>query len=259
MTVIDKMPIKEIREWVEKVGFSPEVDDVLAKDERVGVHKLLAQYRRLREKEAHKQQQWDQMTEMEKHFWKNGMHNVAGIDEVGRGPLAGPVVAAAVILPQNFYLPGLDDSKKVPGHTREKFCEYIIKYAASWNIAFIDVDVIDEINIYQATQRAMTDAVSGLSVKPAVCLVDGMEIRGLPFEQRAIIGGDGKSVSIAAASIIAKVTRDRWMTKMAEKYPVYGFERNAGYGTPEHLEAIQKYGPCPIHRRTFGGVKEWFE
>jgi ribonuclease HII len=259
MSVIHKMSIKEIREWIEKVGFSSEIDEAMEKDERIGVHKLLVQYRRLREKEVNNKNRWDQMTEFERHFWEAGFDEVAGIDEVGRGPLAGPVVAAAVILPSDFYLPGLNDSKKVPEQTRESFYDAIIEHAAAWNIVFVDVDVIDEINIYQATQRAMLQAVNGLSVHPAVCLVDGMEVRSLPFKQQAIIGGDGKSVSIAAASIIAKVTRDRWMKQMAEKYPVYGFERNAGYGTSEHLEAIQKYGPCPLHRRTFGGVKEWFE
>ena len=177
------------------------------------------------------------MYEYEHNCRDNGYTVVAGVDEAGRGPLAGPVYAAAVILPNDIIIKGINDSKKLSEKKREELFEEITEKAIAYNIFSVDEKRIDEINILNATYEAMNGAVNGLS---------GMEI---PHE--TVVKGDSKSISIAAASILAKVSRDRFICQMAEKYPEYGFEKHKGYGTKAHNEAILKYGPCPIHRRTF--------
>lgn len=182
---------------------------------------------------------------------------VAGIDEAGRGPLAGPVVAAAVILPDDFVLEGLTDSKKVGAKTRETF--YAILTTATevrWSSAEATVEEIDRLNILRATHLAMARATDALPQKPDHALVDGLPVRGLPVDHTALVGGDSLSLSIAAASIIAKVTRDRLMTLLHEEYPQFGFDRHKGYGVKQHLEALRKHGPCPAHRRTFQPVAQ---
>ena len=180
-----------------------------------------------------------------------GYRNICGVDEAGRGPLCGPVVAAAVILPEGLELPGLDDSKKLTEKKREALYDAITAQAKAYGIAFVSETVIDEINILNATFVAMRQAVSRLSLPADYALVDGNRANGFSIPVECIVGGDGKSPSIAAASILAKVSRDRYMKKMAEQYPQYGFERHKGYGTKAHYEAIRRYGICPIHRRTF--------
>lgn len=191
------------------------------------------------------------MYEIENEYHKNRYVNIAGIDEAGRGPLAGPVYAAAVILDSGTVIKGLNDSKKLSEKRREEIFYEIIEKAVSYNIFSVDEKVIDEINILEATYKAMGGAVEGLEVVPDFVLIDGNRIKGIEIPHETVVKGDLKCASIAAASILAKVSRDRFMIEAAEKYPQYGFEKHKGYGTAAHNEAILKYGPCPIHRRTF--------
>ena len=187
---------------------------------------------------------------------EEGFKLIAGVDEAGRGSLVGPVVVAAAILPENLYLERLDDSKKLTAKIREELYDKIIAAAIDCNVVSVDINEIDKLNIYQATLEGMKRAVLGLKVQPDYVLTDAMHI---DFEGRipvqSIVHGDRLSASIAAASIIAKVTRDRAADKWALQYPEYGFEHNRGYGTREHLAAIEKHGPCPIHRQSFNPVK----
>ena len=176
---------------------------------------------------------------------------VCGIDEAGRGPLAGPVVAAAVILPEGIELPGVNDSKKITEKKREVLFDFVKEHALAYGIGQASEQEIDEINILQATFLAMRRAVEALDVPADFALVDGNRIQGLGIPAETVIGGDGKVLSIAAASILAKVTRDRYMREMAQTYPEYGFEKHKGYGTKAHYAAIEQYGICPLHRRTF--------
>mgnify|MGYP001141845532 CR=1 FL=1 len=187
----------------------------------------------------------------EKELYKQGIKFICGVDEVGRGPLVGPVVAAAVILPINYHLDGLNDSKKLSEKKRDELFDVIKEEALSYGIGIVSPERIDEINILQATYEAMREAVNKLSVKPDILLNDAVTIPGIDVKQIPIIKGDAKSLSIASASILAKVTRDRLMTEYDSLYPEYGFARHKGYGTKVHIEAIKEYGPCPIHRRTF--------
>ena len=181
----------------------------------------------------------------------DGYSLICGVDEAGRGPLAGPVFAAAVILPFGIEISGLDDSKKLSEKTRERLFDEITGIAIAYGIASADFMEIDRYNILNATYLAMNRAVDKLSVGPDITLIDGNRNSGIRVCSKCIIGGDGKSASIAAASILAKVSRDRLMTDMAKEYPQYGFERHKGYGTKLHFENLRKYGPCEIHRRTF--------
>ncbi|MCI8285623.1 MAG: ribonuclease HII [Firmicutes bacterium] len=176
---------------------------------------------------------------------------IAGVDEAGRGPLAGPVVAAAVILPEDFSLLGVNDSKKLSEKRRNELFDYIKETAVAWSVGIVDHETIDRINILNAAKEAMRNAVMGLSVRPDHVLIDAMILEGLDIPQTGIVKGDAKSVSIAAASIIAKVTRDRMMIEFGGQYPDYGFERNKGYGTKEHYAGLDRVGACPIHRQTF--------
>lgn len=176
---------------------------------------------------------------------------LCGIDEVGRGPLAGPVVAGAVILPKDCQILYLNDSKKLTARRRELLYDEIMEKAVSVGIGVVSQEVIDDINILQATYEAMRQAVGKLSVCPDILLNDAVTIPGLPQKQVPIIKGDAKSLSIAAASVVAKVTRDRMMETLDTKYPEYGFASNKGYGSKAHMDALREYGPCPIHRRTF--------
>jgi len=192
----------------------------------------------------------------ERQARQEGYELPAGLDESGRGPLAGPVVAAAVILPETFQADGIKDSKTLTATQREAAHERITRECVAFAIGVVDQQVIDEINILNATHLAARKALLALNPKPDVVLVDGYPMRGLPCPQKAIIDGDAKCVSIAAASILAKVMRDRLMTEYHERFPAYGFCRNKGYCTKEHLEAINLYGICEIHRRTFSPICE---
>ncbi len=191
------------------------------------------------------------MNEIENDLRASGIKYIAGVDEAGRGPLAGPVYAAAVILPENTFIAGINDSKKLSEKRREELFDIIIDTALAYSVFSIDEKRIDDINILNATFEAMNGAVDNLKIKPDYVLIDGNRISGMEIPHETVVKGDAKSISIAAASILAKVSRDRYITEMAEKYPQYGFEKHKGYGTAAHTEAILKYGPCPIHRRTF--------
>jgi ribonuclease HII len=201
--------------------------------------------------------------EFELPLWRSGIPRVAGVDEAGRGPLAGPVVAAAAILPARWAetglpneLSGLNDSKQLTETQREKFFEFITACGEiEFAVAEISAAVIDEINILQATHRAMNDALAKLNPLPAHALVDGRPVKTLRVPQTAIVKGDARSFSIAAASVLAKVTRDRAMLKFHEQFPEYDFAAHKGYGTAKHLAAIEKFGACPIHRKTFAPLK----
>ena len=189
--------------------------------------------------------------EYEKQAIAEGYTTVCGIDEAGRGPLCGPVCAAAVILPVDCEIEGINDSKKLSEKKREKLYDEIIRKAVCYAVSMVPADVIDEINILQATFLAMRNAVSGLSVQPDIALIDGNQKPGLTIEERTIVKGDAKSISIAAASILAKVTSDRYMLEADTKYPEYKFAQHKGYGTKLHYEMLAEYGLCPEHRRTF--------
>ncbi len=193
----------------------------------------------------------EEMLRYERELWSSGCRYIAGVDEVGRGPLAGPVVTAAVILPEDFDLLGVDDSKKLTPKKRDELFEKIKEAAVCWAIGRREPGRIDEINILNATKEAMLDAVNGLSVRPDHVLIDAVKLPSLDIPQTSLIHGDALSVSIAAASILAKVTRDREMEEMAKVWPGYSFEKNKGYGTKAHYEGLKALGPCPIHRKTF--------
>ncbi len=192
--------------------------------------------------------------EYEDNLQKQGIKYIAGVDEVGRGPLVGPVVTACVILPENYTLDGLTDSKKLSIKKREMYFDIIMKDALSVSIGIKDEKVIDEVNIYEATKLAMYEAINNSKIKPEHVLIDAMKLEDLDIPSTSIIKGDFKSITIAAASVIAKVTRDRMMVELDKKYPEYGFAKNAGYGTKQHIEAIEKYGIIDEHRKTFKPV-----
>ncbi len=194
------------------------------------------------------------MTELwslENEIYDSGVSPLCGVDEAGRGPLAGPVCAAAVILPRGLEIEGLNDSKKLSEKRREALYDEIVSKALAYGIAFASVEEIETLNILEATFLAMNRAIEQLLIKPALALIDGNRNKGVAFPSRCVIGGDGKCADIAAASILAKVTRDRFMLDMAEKYPQYGFDRHKGYGTAAHYAAIREYGPSEIHRMSF--------
>jgi len=190
----------------------------------------------------------------EARAWKTGVTRLAGIDEAGRGPLAGPVVAAAVIIGPERRIKGLADSKLLTAEQRDALFERITERAVAIGVGIVDHETIDRINILQATRRAMIEALAALSVAPDFVITDFVALRDLTCPQRNLIDGDARCASVAAASIIAKVTRDRLMLDADRTFPEYGFARHKGYATPEHLAALDRLGPCPLHRRTFSGV-----
>ena len=192
------------------------------------------------------------LKEIEEKLYEQGNKYICGIDEAGRGPLAGPVVVAAVIMPKDSMIEGVNDSKKISEKKREKLYDEITNHAIAWSVGIADQNEIDEINILNATKLALTRAIDGLKIKPDLILVDALtNIDTLGITYQSIIKGDAKCYSIAAASIIAKVTRDRIMRQWDEIYPEYGFEKHKGYGTKLHIEAIKEYGICPLHRKSF--------
>ena len=192
------------------------------------------------------------LKQIEKEYYSRNIEYIAGIDEAGRGPLAGPVVVASVIMPKDSMIEGVNDSKKVSEKKREKLYDLILEEAISYGIGIIYQDEIDEINILQATTKGLTNAIEQMKIKPYLILVDalnGINTLGIPYQ--SIIKGDAKCYSISAASIIAKVTRDRIMREWDAVYPEYGFSSHKGYGTAKHIAALKEYGPCPLHRRSF--------
>lgn len=227
----------------------PQLYEYYQRDERAGVQKLIQASKKKAEKLEQEKKRILAMKHYENKYAEYGV--LCGIDEVGRGPLAGPVVAGAVILPRDCEILYLNDSKQLSAKKREELYEVIMEQAVSVGLGYISPARIDEINILQATYEAMREAVSKLSVVPDVLLNDAVTIPGLPMKQVPIIKGDGKSISIAAASIVAKVTRDRLMEEYDAILPQYGFASNKGYGSSQHIDALKKYGPSPIHRSSF--------
>lgn len=203
----------------------------------------------MKEKE---EERLNKLKEIDKTFYSQGVEYLAGIDEAGRGPLAGPVVVGCVIMPKDSFIEGVNDSKKVSEKKREKLYEQITKEAISWGVGIVNQDEIDEINILNATKKALTMAIESLEIKPNRILVDALtHINTLGIPYTSIIKGDATSYSIAAASIVAKVTRDRIMEEWDKVYPVYGFAKHKGYGTSAHMKAIRENGVCPLHRESF--------
>lgn len=238
---------KELEKCIDYDSFASEYKT----DERSGVKKLVNTALKKKLAYEKEQQRLYTITEYERKYQAMGIEYIGGIDEAGRGPYAGPVVTACVILPVGCRIEGVNDSKKLSSKKREKLFDIIYERAAAVGIGMADNNEIDELNILQATYRAMRRAVENMSIRPQQLLVDAVTIPDTDIPQEAIIKGDAKSISIGAASIIAKVTRDRLMAEYSKQYPQYGFEKNAGYGTKEHEEAIRKYGLCDIHRRSF--------
>lgn len=225
------------------------------KDHRKTVQALVKKWIKQYEQTEQLKKEFERMSTYEKNLREKGYELIAGIDEVGRGPLAGPVVAAAVVLPKDFILLGLTDSKKISEQKREEFYEVIMEKAFDIGIGFAKAEEIDRWNIYEATKMAMNRALQSLKTcKPEYLLIDAMKL-SLDIPQQSIIKGDANSISIAASSIIAKVTRDRYMKELAKMYPQYGFDQHMGYGTKHHLDALMKYGVTNEHRKTFAPVK----
>ncbi len=258
-TDLSSMNISDIKTLVE--GAKPETGDplwrALESDPRKGVRDIAARLLRAGKREARELRRLSELRRHERKLWDEGVELVAGVDEAGRGPLAGPVVAGAVVLPHDCVLPGLNDSKKLTAERREELFALIHENAVAVGVGSASHAVIDEVNILHATLGAMADAVGGLGVDPEHVLIDGgQEVPGAPWPQSTIHQGDQRSAPIAAASIVAKVTRDRLMVEMDEVYPGYGFARHKGYGTEEHISALTRLGPCPIHRMSFHVVEE---
>ena len=244
--------ISQIQEEFEQTAIQDRqaLYEMYGTDRRKGVGRLLLKYRKQEEALVKERARLQQMKIYEMKYQEKCQF-ICGIDEAGRGPLAGPVVAGACILPADAEILYLNDSKKLSGKKRELLYDEICQKAVACGIGIVSPHRIDEINILQATYEAMRQAVNSLSVTPDVLLVDAVTIPNLPIQQEGIIKGDAKSVSIAAASILAKVTRDRMMEELDSAYPEYGFAKHKGYGSQAHIAAIQKYGPCPLHRRSF--------
>ncbi len=251
--------IKEIKEQLANIQ---RLDDPLLaeleKDDRSGVIQAIAKRKREIQKRINEDERLEGMLAYEKECYARGMELIAGVDEVGRGPLAGPVVAAAVILPKACKIPGLNDSKKIPKSKHKEIYEAVLQNAIAIGIGVKDNHVIDQVNIYEATKLAMMEAIGQLEPQPQHLLIDAMKL-DLPISQTSIIKGDANSLSIAAASIVAKVTRDQMMEEFDREYPGYDFAQNAGYGTAKHLAGLDQLGVTPIHRRSFEPVKSMCE
>ncbi|KRL23386.1 ribonuclease HII [Lentilactobacillus kisonensis] len=250
------MTIAEVKRLLAKVTdvADPAIKE-LADDPRKGVQLALKATQNRLKRQQKQLSEFHHRFKYESKFWQQGCQFIAGVDEVGRGPLAGPVVACAVIVPQDFDLVDVNDSKQVSKEMRQRLFPLIKKEAISIGIGVVDNHDIDRLNIYEATRVAMKKAVGELDPKPTEIIVDAMQIP-VPIHQTRLIKGDAKSISVSAASIVAKVYRDHLMTQFSQKYPQYDFEHNAGYGTAKHLAALKKFGPTPIHRMSFAPVQK---
>jgi len=246
-----KMTIKDIESLFLQDDITAQTVDSFRSDTRSAVARLIRRW----EKEQAEKERVQNLYRYEREFSAAGCQYIAGIDEAGRGPLAGPVVVAAVILPLGLFLPKLNDSKKLSAKSRDTLYDLIVEKAIAVERAVIDAAVIDRINIYQATINGMYDSIFALKPQPQQVLIDAVPLKQLPMPSLPIIKGDSKSASIAAASIIAKVERDRMMDEYDKIYPEYGFAQHKGYGTAQHVAALEKYGACPIHRCSFEPVK----
>ena len=248
------MKINEVKELLAGTPTCEQLAELKA-DERSGVQKLLAAYYKRLEKAAQEKERFTKMLSYEKKYYAQGIQYVAGVDEAGRGPLAGPLVIAAVILPQDVFISGLNDSKQLSAAKRDKLYDEVLAKAVAIEVNIVSVSNIDKYNIYTATQRGMAEVLEHLQVLPQVALIDAMPVEAKGMETVSIIHGDALSASIAAASIIAKVTRDRIMERMDVLYPAYGFASNKGYGSGAHMQAIAEYGATKWHRRSYEPVK----
>ena len=247
--------IKEVKERLATINrLDHPLFEELIYDARAGVQSAINKRKRELQKQVDEDLRLEKMLTYEKELYAQGIQLIAGVDEVGRGPLAGPVVAAAVILPKNCKIPGLNDSKKIPKSKHQAIYQAVLDQAISVGIGVKDNHVIDQVNIYEATKLAMLEAIHELDPQPQHLLIDAMKL-DLPISQASIIKGDANSLSIAAASIVAKVTRDQMMAAYDQEYPGYDFAQNAGYGTTKHLEGLEKQGVSPIHRRSFEPIK----
>ena len=247
--------IKEIKECLSTIDrLDHPLFEELILDGRAGVQAAISKRKRELQKQVDEDLRLEKMLAYEKELYAQGIHLIAGVDEVGRGPLAGPVVAAAVILPENCKISGLNDSKKIPKSKHYAIYQAVLDQALSVGIGIKDNRVIDQVNIYEATKLAMLEAIQELEPRPQHLLIDAMKL-DFPISQTSIIKGDANSLSIAAASIIAKVTRDKIMANYDQEFPGYDFSQNSGYGTAKHLEGIEKYGVTPIHRISFEPIK----
>lgn len=227
----------------------------LSTDTRKGVQTLVDKWRREKQKALVELKRFRKMTKFEEEARALGYEHISGVDEAGRGPLAGPVVSAAVILPADCFIEGLNDSKQLSEKKRNELFEQIMEKAIAVGIGIVSAQEIDVLNIHNAVKKSMQTAINELTVLPDFILIDALEI-DVPFAFKSIVKGDEASVSIAAASIVAKVTRDRLMHQFDKQFPQYGFRIHKGYGTAGHLSALKLYGPCPIHRKSFGPIKE---
>jgi len=255
---LTQLSLKEIQDKYSdsNANVSPQILRKLQRDPRIGAQKLYKSLARRFEEQKSERNRLDAMLHFERLLWKAGIVHIAGVDEVGMGPLAGPVVAAAVVFPLNTEIDGIDDSKALDEPTRLRLDQEIRGKAAAIGIGIVEVEEIDRINIYHAGLRAMQVALEALSVMPQHVLVDSRTIPGVTQPQNSFDKGDGLNFSIASASIVAKIYRDRLMTEIDCLYPGYGFASHKGYATPEHQNAIRELGPCPIHRRSFDYIRE---
>lgn len=254
--IMENKTIAQIKRLFEQNNLTEKQIYVLRQDERKGIQQLLKSYDRQKAKQKQARDLFYTMKDFDQSFKKDKTTLLAGIDEAGRGPLAGPVVSAAVILPSDFECIGLTDSKQLSKEQRDSYYNYIVEHAIDYQISVIDSKEIDELNILEATKKSMRQAIEQLNPPPRVALIDAVEIKDLRFKTVAITKGDAKSISIAAASILAKVYRDRLMEELDEQYPAYDFKSNKGYGSKAHLDALKKYGPSPFHRTSFSPVQK---
>lgn len=243
--------IKQLEELFSKGEPSEEFIEACRQDGRQAAARLVRKWERIQAERA----RVEAMYKYEYEAMEQGLEVIAGVDEAGRGPLAGPVSVAAVILPKGLYLPKINDSKKLSAKVRDELYDEIMDKAVCVQHVFVDEKTIDRVNIYQATMNGMYNAIFALDPKPQKVLIDAVQLGELPMPSLSLIKGDAKSASIAAASIIAKVRRDRLMDEYDRQYPQYGFAQHKGYGTAQHVAAIREYGPCPIHRLSFEPIR----
>lgn len=250
--------IKDIKEALAQIDcLDDDRWDLYTSDIRIGVQKAIVQRKKAIQAEIDEDVRLETMLRYEKELYQKGYQAIAGIDEVGRGPLAGPVVTACVILPKDCKIRHLNDSKKIPKKHHEEIYEEVLARSLGVGIGIVDNDTIDRVNIYEATKLGMLQAIEqmkGEVTKPDYLLIDAMQL-DTPIPQLSLIKGDANSLSIAAASIVAKVTRDRMMAEYAKEYPGYAFDKNVGYGTKDHLAGLKQYGVTPIHRKSFEPIK----
>lgn len=251
------MTVTQITELLSSENVTMELINSLKHDTRISVERLLARWQQKQENQLREQQRIQNLYEQERLLESSGYQLIAGVDEAGRGPLAGPLVVGAVILPIGCHLPLINDSKKLSAQQRDKLYDQIKEVAIIATSVIIDIDTIDHLNIYQATVFGMYQALERLSPQPQAALIDAVPLPELIIPSVSLIRGDAISASIAAASIIAKVERDRIMLELDKQFPNYGFAKHKGYGTAQHMKALQQYGPCSIHRQSFEPIKSW--